>query len=258
MRVSWRSIQPAADFERACGSLKRPQTRERRQRVRSGAEGRVAAHVSVASSAVKKRVSPRFSRSSLACFALQPWLVSHPEHVSKPSHQRANENWVRRARRGQKAPIAPACICCSSARRRRRAHTRAPEMLRLSNAPSLHIAAARRRRPHHTHAHAQTHDAKPLKTHAIAAPRPATRPHAHRRRELGPPLPHPGSFLGIGLGVVFGAVWSTMQTGPVARAIASSTTRTTRRSGCGTCGSSSLVARAKSERRSMVGAGDGV
>jgi hypothetical protein len=60
--------------------------------------------------------------------------------------------------------------------------------------------------------------------HAIAAPRaPADAPPKTRR-------PHAGASwvlrslireasLGIGLGVVFGAVWSTMQTGPVARRI---------------------------------------
>ena len=62
--------------------------------------------------------------------------------------------------------------------------------------------------------------------HAIAAPRA---PPAARR----PPTPTPPTAgaswvlrslireasLGVGLGVVFGAVWSTMQTGPVARRI---------------------------------------
>ena len=60
--------------------------------------------------------------------------------------------------------------------------------------------------------------------HAIAAPRaPADAPPKTRR-------PHAGASwvlrslireasLGIGLGVVFGSVWSVMQTGPVSRRI---------------------------------------
>ena len=94
-------------------------------------------------------------------------------------------------------------------RRRRRAHTRAPEMLRLSNAPSLHIAAARRRRPHHTHA-------------------PNATPPPRLRKQT--PSPSAGASwvlrslireasLGIGFGVVFGSVWSVMQTGPVSKRI---------------------------------------
>ena len=90
-------------------------------------------------------------------------------------------------------------------------------MLRLSNAPSLHIAAARRRRPHHTHAPKRDASETPL-THAIARPPPSP-----------PRAPAGASWvlrslireasLGIGFGVVFGSVWSVMQTGPVSRRI---------------------------------------
>ena len=64
------------------------------------------------------------------------------------------------------------------------------------------------------------HDAKPLKQ-CTPSPRRARRPN--------PPATAGASWvltslireasLGVGLGVVFGAVWSTMQTGPVARRI---------------------------------------
>jgi hypothetical protein len=79
-----------------------------------------------------------------------------------------------------------------------------------------------------THTHTLSkHDAKPLKQ-CTPSPRRARRP---------PPRPPDASTvhtagaswvlrslireasLGVGLGVVFGAVWSTMQTGPVSRRI---------------------------------------
>ena len=122
-------------------------------------------------------------------FRAAKWPVSHPEHVSKPSHQRTKENRGPPSRRGQKSTYCPSLHLLLILRRRRRAHTRAPEMLRLSNAPSLHIAAARRRRPHHTHA--PKRDATTI-TH-LKQRTPSTR-NAHRRRELGPPLLDPGSF----------------------------------------------------------------
>ena len=94
-------------------------------------------------------------------------------------------------------------------------------MLRLSNAPSLHIAAARRRRPHHTHA--PKRDATTITHLKQRTPSP-------RRPPPSPPRAPAGASwvlrslireasLGVGLGVVFGAVWSTMQTGPVSRRI---------------------------------------
>ena len=88
--------------------------------------------------------------------------------------------------------------------------------------PSLLLRAAPRRRPR-THTHTLKHDAKPLK-HNTPSPRraaPANRPR--------PRAPAGASWvltslireasLGVGLGVVFGAVWSTMQTGPVSKRI---------------------------------------
>ena len=61
-------------------------------------------------------------------------------------------------------------------------------------------------------------------------PNATTTPLKARHRRTRPPRPPAGASwvlrslireasLGIGLGVVFGAVWSTMQTGPVARRI---------------------------------------
>ncbi len=91
--------------------------------------------------------------------------------------------------------------------------------------PSLLLRAAPRRRSPHTHAHTpkarrQAFEAK--HAIAIAAPRRARRP-------TNPPATAGASWvltslireasLGVGLGVVFGAVWSTMQTGPVSKRI---------------------------------------
>ena len=122
---------------------------------------------------------------------------------------------VRRRAAAKKAPNAPACILLLLPRRRRRAHTRAPEMLRLSNAPSLHIAAARRRRPHHTHAPKRDATTTPLKR--TPSPRRPPRATAGASWVLRSLIRE--ASLGIGLGVVFGSVWSVMQTGPVARRI---------------------------------------
>jgi len=95
--------------------------------------------------------------------------------------------------------------------------------------PSLLLRAApRRRTPARTRTRPK-HDAKPLKQ-CTPSPRRARRP---PRPPAAPPKtrrPHAGASwvlrslireasLGIGLGVVFGAVWSTMQTGPVSRRI---------------------------------------
>ncbi len=184
MRVSWRSIQPAAPLC-SCRSSKSATNAVCHvfQSVRDP-EGRVAPVF--CSAGEKNGFLLDSARSSLACFALQPWLVSHPEHVSKPSHQRANENWGPPSRRGQKSTSCPSLHLLLNLRRRRRAHTRAPEMLRLSNAPSLHIAAAsQRRRPVHT-----KHDGFESKRHRAPPTRRA------RRRELGPPLPHKGGVAG--------------------------------------------------------------
>ena len=87
-------------------------------------------------------------------------------------------------------------------------------MLRLSNAPSLHIAAARRRRPHHTHAPKRDATTTPLKARHR---RVAHRPPAGASWVLRSLIRE--ASLGIGLGVVFGSVWSVVQTGPVSRRI---------------------------------------
>jgi hypothetical protein len=90
--------------------------------------------------------------------------------------------------------------------------------------PSLLLRAAPRRRPR-THTHTLKHDAKPLKQ-KTPSPRRAA-------RAANPPRTHDKTAgaswvltslireasLGVGLGVVFGAVWSTMQTGPVSKRI---------------------------------------
>ena len=86
--------------------------------------------------------------------------------------------------------------------------------------PSLLLRAAPRRRPR-THTHTLKHDAKPLKQtrHRRAAP-PADRARASTAGAswVLTSLIREAS-LGVGLGVVFGAVWSTMQTGPVSKRI---------------------------------------
>ena len=85
--------------------------------------------------------------------------------------------------------------------------------------PSLLLRAAPRRRPR-THTHTLKHDAKPLKPTPTpsqsAAPR--TRPARAGASWVLTSLIREAS-LGVGLGVVFGAVWSTMQTGPVSKRI---------------------------------------
>ena len=87
--------------------------------------------------------------------------------------------------------------------------------------PSLLLRAAPRRRPR-THTHTLKHDAKPLKQiarHRRAAPAARRRaPSAAGASWVLTSLIREAS-LGVGLGVVFGAVWSTMQTGPVSKRI---------------------------------------
>ena len=88
--------------------------------------------------------------------------------------------------------------------------------------PSLMLRAApRRRTPAHTRTLSE-HDVKPLKqTRHRRAARAADRPaRAHRAGAswVLTSLIREAS-LGVGLGVVFGAVWSTMQTGPVSKRI---------------------------------------
>ena len=151
----------------------------------------------------------------MACFALQPWLVSHPEHVSKPSHQRANENWGPPSRRGQKSTSCPSLHLLLILRRRRRAHTQALQNAAAQQCPQLaHCCGAAPTPAPHTRAQTRRHH-HAFETHAIAAPPPPTPAGASwvlrsLIREAS---------LGVGLGVVFGAVWSTMQTGPVSRRI---------------------------------------
>ena len=89
--------------------------------------------------------------------------------------------------------------------------------------PELAFAAhLRRRRRAHTQALPKTrrhHHA--FDANAIAAPRappPRTRPARAGASWVLTSLIREAS-LGVGLGVVFGAVWSTMQTGPVSKRI---------------------------------------
>ena len=92
----------------------------------------------------------------------------------------------------------------------------------LSNHAQLAAAGGAAAATPHTHAHAKKTRRQAFEAiHAIAAPR------------APPPRTHPASAgaswvltslireasLGVGLGVVFGAVWSTMQTGPVSKRI---------------------------------------
>ena len=83
-------------------------------------------------------------------------------------------------------------------------------------------AAPRRRRPAHTRTRSK-HDAKPLKQNTPsprrAARRPPTRAHATAGASWVLTSLIREASLGVGLGVVFGAVWSTMQTGPVSKRI---------------------------------------
>ena len=92
--------------------------------------------------------------------------------------------------------------------------------------PSLLLRAApRRRRPARTRTRPK-HDAKPLKQ-CTPSPRRAAR--AAPANPPRPPAAAGASWvlrslireasLGIGLGVVFGSVWSVMQTGPVSKRI---------------------------------------
>jgi len=90
--------------------------------------------------------------------------------------------------------------------------------------PSLLLRAApRRRRPAHT---------RTLKTRRQAFEANARHRRAARAAPANPPRPPAPAgaswvltslireaSLGVGLGVVFGAVWSTMQTGPVSKRI---------------------------------------
>ena len=89
--------------------------------------------------------------------------------------------------------------------------------------PSLLRAAPRRRRPAHTRTPPKD-DAKPLKQiarHRRAAPTARTRPTHDKTAGASWVLTSliREASLGVGLGVVFGAVWSTMQTGPVSKRI---------------------------------------
>ena len=99
----------------------------------------------------------------------------------------------------QKKHLMPELAFAAHSRRRRRAHTSAPKCWGLCSA---------------THAHEKT----------------LTRRHRFDRPPPRPPRPPAGASwvltslireasLGVGLGVVFGAVWSTMQTGPVSKRI---------------------------------------
>ena len=95
----------------------------------------------------------------------------------------------------QKKHLMPSLHCCSFLRRRRRAHTQAlPKVLRLCGATPAHT--------------------KPR----TPSPPPRTRPAPAGASWVLTSLIREAS-LGVGLGVVFGAVWSTMQTGPVSKRI---------------------------------------
>ena len=92
----------------------------------------------------------------------------------------------------------------------------------LSNHAQLAAAGgAAAATPAHTRTRSK-HDAKPSKQvarHRRAAPAnpPRTRPPAGASWVLTSLIRE--ASLGVGLGVVFGAVWSTMQTGPVSKRI---------------------------------------
>ena len=84
--------------------------------------------------------------------------------------------------------------------------------------PSLLLRAAPRRRPR-THAHAQTRR-QAFEANRTPSPRraPTRTPRTAGASWVLTSLIREAS-LGVGLGVVFGAVWSTMQTGPVSKRI---------------------------------------
>ena len=151
----------------------------------------------------------------MACFALQPWLVSHPEPFSKPSHQRANENWRPPvAPRPKKHLLPQLAFAAQFAAPTPRAHARSRNAAAQQCPQLAHCCGAAPTPAPHTRAQTRRHH-HAFETHAIAAPPPPTPAGASwvlrsLIREAS---------LGIGLGVVFGAVWSTMQTGPVARRI---------------------------------------
>ena len=103
-------------------------------------------------------------------------------------------------------------------RRRKRG---SPPPHSLSNHAQLAAAGGAAAATPHTHAHAQTRRQAFEAKHAIAAPRappPRTRPAPAGASWVLTSLIREAS-LGVGLGVVFGAVWSTMQTGPVSKRI---------------------------------------
>ena len=106
--------------------------------------------------------------------------------------------------------------------RRRRGSSPSPQL--SSNHAQLAAAGGAAAATPHTHAHAQT------RRQAFEANTPSPRRAA---RAANPPRTHDKTAgaswvltslireasLGVGLGVVFGAVWSTMQTGPVSKRI---------------------------------------
>ena len=94
----------------------------------------------------------------------------------------------------------------------------------LSNHAQLAAAGGAAAATPHAHAHTLKHDAKPLKQiarHRRAAPTARTRPTHDKTAGASWVLTSliREASLGVGLGVVFGAVWSTMQTGPVSKRI---------------------------------------
>ena len=89
--------------------------------------------------------------------------------------------------------------------------------------PSLLLRGGAAAATPRTHTHAQTRRQAFEAMHAIAiaaprAPPPRTRPAPAGASWVLTSLIREAS-LGVGLGVVFGAVWSTMQTGPVSKRI---------------------------------------
>jgi len=92
----------------------------------------------------------------------------------------------------------------------------------LSNHAQLAAAGGAAAATPHTHAHAKKTRRQAFEAmHAIAAPRraaPANPPRTAGASWVLTSLIREAS-LGVGLGVVFGAVWSTMQTGPVSKRI---------------------------------------
>ena len=107
---------------------------------------------------------------------------------------------VRPSRSGQKSTSCPSLHIAAHLRRRRRAHTQALQNAAASRRDTPHTKRLTRRRPREPAPRAPTARATAGASWVLTS----------LIREAS---------LGVGLGVVFGAVWSTMQTGPVSKRI---------------------------------------